>query len=136
MVCIGTRQHCVGWAWWESARRIFIVIISIITNQIPEPITACTSGFNIPPISDRGGDHVPPGYIVLVTEKGEGVFCLQELSTEAKLVENDKETPGIHSFELGQKGIGALLGAVDRAFMDPFQEFRGWLGGGRQRRGA
>jgi hypothetical protein len=64
---------------------------------------------------------MPPCYIVLVTEKGERVFCLQQLPAASKLVENDKETTGIHSFQLVQKGIGAFLGAIDRAFMDPFQ---------------
>ena len=88
-------------AWWQFSRRIFVVIISIITNEISKPIASCTSGFNIPPIGDRGGDDVPSGNIVLIFKEGEGIFCLKELSAPAKLVENDKETSGVHSFELG-----------------------------------
>ena len=109
------------WTWWQFSRRIFVVIISIITHQITKPITACASGFNIPPICDSGCNDMPSGYIVLIFKEGEGIFCLKELSAPAKLVENDKETSGIHSFELGQKGIGACIIAIHRVFIDPFQ---------------
>ena len=108
-------------AWWQFSRRIFVVLISIITNVISKPIASCTSGFNIPPIGDRGGDDVPSGNIVLIFKEGEGIFCLKELSAPAKLVENDKETSGVHSFELGQKGIGTCVIAIHRVFIDPFQ---------------
>ena len=66
-------------AWWQFSRRIFVVIISIITNQITKPITARMSGFNIPPIGDGGCNDMPSGYIVLIFEEGEGIFCLEKL---------------------------------------------------------
>ena len=75
-------------------------------------------------------------YIVLIFEKGECIFRLEEDSLQPKLVEDYKEALCIHSFQLGQKGIGAWFTSIHCVFIEPFQEFGGWLGGRRQRRDA
>jgi len=117
MACIGTRQYCARRAWWEFSRRIFVVIISIITNQITKPITACTSGFNIPPVCNGRCDYVSSGNIVLVFQKCKSIFCLEIVSSLTQLVKNYKETRGVHSFKLGKEGIGTLLTPVHRVFL-------------------